>query len=216
MHIRDMRALLGDTQSEFAARYQIPFRTVQNWEAGTRKPPAYVLMLLENRIREDLINHKTIVMPAYDPKKPNLPNRGDYIGGRSWLKAVRDCFNEEVVFALDDALICQGNFGGHNDESIVWIYGDNDATRYNGVVVLGNHINSRCVKEENGLKYTDFNRTIFDALVNESIIDMQGITEALSKYYYTNNESLDGIFVVPEYQERFEMLVDDAMNYYNS
>ncbi len=32
MDIREMRTRLGDTQSEFAARYNIPFRTVQNWE----------------------------------------------------------------------------------------------------------------------------------------------------------------------------------------
>ena len=31
MDIREMRRRLGDTQSEFAARYDIPFRTVQNW-----------------------------------------------------------------------------------------------------------------------------------------------------------------------------------------
>ena len=42
MNIREMRAQLGDTQSEFSARYHIPFRTVQNWETGMRKPPEYV------------------------------------------------------------------------------------------------------------------------------------------------------------------------------
>ena len=42
MNIREMRAQLGDTQSEFSARYHIPFRTVQNWETGMRKPPDYV------------------------------------------------------------------------------------------------------------------------------------------------------------------------------
>ena len=56
MDIRGMRMQLGDTQSEFAVRYQIPFRTVQNWEAGVRKPPEYMANLLEQRIREDLIN----------------------------------------------------------------------------------------------------------------------------------------------------------------
>ena len=39
LNIRDMRKQLGDTQSEFAERYNIPFRTVQNWETGMRKPP---------------------------------------------------------------------------------------------------------------------------------------------------------------------------------
>ena len=54
MNIREMRAQLGDTQSEFSARYHIPFRTVQNWETGMRKPPEYVSDLLEQRIKEDL------------------------------------------------------------------------------------------------------------------------------------------------------------------
>ena len=48
MNIREMRIQLGDTQSEFAARYNIPFRTIQNWETGLRKPPEYVIDLLEN------------------------------------------------------------------------------------------------------------------------------------------------------------------------
>ena len=39
MIIRELRSKLGDTQSEFASRYGIPFRTVQNWETGLRKPP---------------------------------------------------------------------------------------------------------------------------------------------------------------------------------
>ncbi|MGN0779137.1 MAG: phage minor head protein [Aristaeellaceae bacterium] len=37
MRIRELRTQLGITQSEFAARYSIPFRTVQNWEAEVRK-----------------------------------------------------------------------------------------------------------------------------------------------------------------------------------
>lgn len=36
MTIREMRVSLGNTQGEFAARYNIPFRTVQNWETGVR------------------------------------------------------------------------------------------------------------------------------------------------------------------------------------
>jgi hypothetical protein len=43
---------------------------------------------------------------------------------------------------------------------------------------------------------------------------MQGITEAISRYYFTNNEKLDGIAVAPEYQERFERLVSDAIEYH--
>lgn len=38
MDIREMRTRLGETQSEFAERYHIPFRTIQNWETGVRVP----------------------------------------------------------------------------------------------------------------------------------------------------------------------------------
>ena len=112
--------------------------------------------------------------------------------------------------------MCQGVFGGRSDEYIVWLYGDDTALQYNGVVLLGNQISSYCVEEKNGLRFTDFNRTLSDALANESILDMQGVTEAVSRYYYANNENLSGLSVPPEYQERFDSLIDEAINYYNN
>lgn len=216
MNIREMRTLLGDTQSEFAARYNIPFRTVQNWEAGVRTPPEYMISLLEDRIRSDLTNRKTKVLPKYDPQKRNLPKRSDFVGATAWLRAVRDCIGETAVFALDTALMCQGNFGGRSDEYLVWVYGDDALSRFNGVVVLGNRISAHSIKEKNGLRFTDFSRTINDALANESILDMQGITEAISKYYYRNGESFDGISVAPEYQDQFDRLVIEAIEYYGN
>ena len=216
MNIREMRTCLGDTQREFAARYNIPFRTVQNWETGTRKPPEYITELLESRIKNDLLNRKTAVLPKYSSQKIDLPKRSDYIGATAWLKAVRDCIGEPVVFALDEALMCQGSFGGRSDEFLVWVYGNDSLTRFNGVVVLGNHISPYYVESKNGVDYTNFNRTLSDALANESILDMQGITEALSRYYYRNGDSFNGIFVAPEYQAQFEKLADEAINYYEN
>ena len=72
MEIREMRMELGDTQNEFAERYQIPFRTIQNWENGVRRPPEYVLKLLEKQVKKDLVNRKTSVLPRYNPKKIDL------------------------------------------------------------------------------------------------------------------------------------------------
>lgn len=216
MDIREMRTRLGDTQSEFAARYNIPFRTVQNWETGMRRPPEYITALLESRIKTDLINRKTAVLPKYNSQKIDLPKRSDYIGASAWLKAVRDCIGEPVVFALDEALMCQGSFGGRSDEFLIWVYGNDSVTRFNGVAVLGNQISPYYVESKNGVDYTNFNRTLSDALANESILDMQGITEALSRYYYRNGDSFNGIFVAPEYQAQFEKLADEAINYYEN
>lgn len=216
MTIYEMRTAFGDTQNEFAKRYNIPFRTIQNWETGVRKPPEYVVALLESRIQSDLYNRKTRVLPEHDAHRKELPKRRDYIGAISWLKAVRECLGDSFVFALDEALMCQGYFGGRSDEYIVWGYGDDSASDFNGVVLLGNRISTYDIREKHGLRFTDFNRTITDALANEEILDIQGITEALSRYYFTNGDSFEGIFVSPEYREKFAELAEDAISYYEN
>lgn len=216
MDISEMRKQLKETQSEFASRYNIPFRTIQNWENGTRKPPEYVINLLKNQVEEDLINKKTITLPKYDPKNQDLPKRSDFIGAIAWLKAVKKSINEPFVFALDEALMCQGSFNGRNDEYLVWVYGSDALMRFNGVVVIGNQISPYYVENRNGLEYTNFNRTLYDALANESILDMQGITEALSRYYFSNKDSFNGIYVAAKYQRQFESLANKAKDYYEN
>ena len=156
------------------------------------------------------------MLPKYDPQKRSLPKRSSYIGASTWLRAVQECFGETVVFALDSALMCQGYYGGHHDEYLVWIYGNGALSEFNGVFVLGDQIALNDTKEMNGLCFTTFNRTIMDALENEIILDMQGVTEALSKYYYRNGERFDGISVAPEYQARFERLAAEAIEYYEN
>ncbi len=216
MTVRDMRQRLGVTQAEFSVRYNIPFRTIQNWEAGVRKPAQYILELLQAQVNADIVNRKTVSLPFYDQKKTDLPKRSDYIGSLSWLRAVKDSIGFPFVFALDEALMCQGYFGGRNDEYLVWVYGDDTLSRFNGVVVLGNYVSPYCIQENNGLLFTDLNRTITDALANEAILDMQGITEALSKYYYVNNNSFAGLSPAPEYQDKFEIIAKNAIEYYNN
>ena len=87
-----------------------------------RKPPEYMISLLESRVRSDLVNRKTMVLPKYDPQKRDLPRRSDYVGAAAWLRAVRECLGETIVFALDTALMCQGNFGGRSDEYLSLIH----------------------------------------------------------------------------------------------
>ena len=48
-----------------------------------RKPPEYVADLLEQRIKEDLTNRKTLSLPKYDPQKKDLPSRSSYVGALS-------------------------------------------------------------------------------------------------------------------------------------
>lgn len=49
-----VKALRGNiTQQEFSKAYGVPLRTLQNWELGVNVPPAYVLDLLEFRIKHE-------------------------------------------------------------------------------------------------------------------------------------------------------------------
>lgn len=213
MDIKEMRLALGKTQKEFADRYSIPYRTIQNWENGVRKPPEYIVKLLNERIK-NMINKKLSEFPTYDENKIQLPRLRDYICGLDWLRDVQKAIDEPVVFALDQALMCQQTYLGINDEFIVSVYGSDELKRFNGVAVVGNYISENQTETNFELRYTNFNRTVIDAIENEDILDMQGITEALSDYYFSHNESFSGLYIPQEYQEVFQQLCDDAIDYY--
>lgn len=53
MDIKELRKLTGLSQTAFGEKYDIPMRTIQNWEKGVRIPPTYVLKLLERVVKED-------------------------------------------------------------------------------------------------------------------------------------------------------------------
>ena len=49
--IVEMRAACGLSQSQFAKRFGVPVRTLQQWEQGRSKPPSYVLGMMEELLR---------------------------------------------------------------------------------------------------------------------------------------------------------------------
>ena len=51
--IKEIRKLTGLSQAKFAARYEIPKRTIENWETGKTQPPEYVYKLLLRVVVED-------------------------------------------------------------------------------------------------------------------------------------------------------------------
>lgn len=55
MKIKDMRILLGLSQAAFGNKYEIPIRTIQDWESNRRICPSYVFLLLERAVKADHI-----------------------------------------------------------------------------------------------------------------------------------------------------------------
>lgn len=53
MSTMEMREHLKISRAEFSRRYNIPIRTLENWESGKSKCPDYVKQLLERAVLED-------------------------------------------------------------------------------------------------------------------------------------------------------------------
>lgn len=47
MNIKSIRKETGLSQSKFATHFEIPVRTIQQWEQEVRTPPSYVVKLIK-------------------------------------------------------------------------------------------------------------------------------------------------------------------------
>lgn len=50
--IKAAREAAGLTQAEMSEIFEIPKRTIGNWETGDRKPPAYVEKLIVEKLNQ--------------------------------------------------------------------------------------------------------------------------------------------------------------------
>ena len=55
MEIKELRESTGMNRKEFCEYFEIPYRTVTEWERGTRKMPDYVLRLLAYKAKMEKI-----------------------------------------------------------------------------------------------------------------------------------------------------------------
>lgn len=53
MTIKDLRTRSGMNRKDFAEFFSIPYRTLQNWELGTRDCPQYLLDLIEYKLKNE-------------------------------------------------------------------------------------------------------------------------------------------------------------------
>jgi DNA-binding transcriptional regulator YiaG len=52
MTIKELRAQTGLSQTAFAKYFEIPLRTVQDWEQGRRTPPEYLVELMAEKLKK--------------------------------------------------------------------------------------------------------------------------------------------------------------------
>ena len=58
-----VRKILGISRAAFSRRYNIPIRTLEDWDSGKSTPPIYVIQLLERAVREDKENEMDGFLP---------------------------------------------------------------------------------------------------------------------------------------------------------
>lgn len=51
--VKEIREYAGISRAEFSRKYNIPLRSIENWEAGKRNCPVYLVELLERVVLED-------------------------------------------------------------------------------------------------------------------------------------------------------------------
>jgi len=56
--IKELRQSTGMNRREFCDYFQIPYRTVTEWERGNRHAPEYVIRLMEYYIRMEKLKKK--------------------------------------------------------------------------------------------------------------------------------------------------------------
>lgn len=55
MEIKELRKSSKMTQQAFADYFNIPLRTIQNWEGGQRKCPEYLIQLMAYKLKKERI-----------------------------------------------------------------------------------------------------------------------------------------------------------------
>ena len=56
--LKKLREITGMTKRKFAEYFEIPLRTVEDWEAGRRLMPVYLLRLMSYKIGIEYIDDK--------------------------------------------------------------------------------------------------------------------------------------------------------------
>ena len=56
--IKTIRERTGLSRKDFSIHIGIPLRTIEDWEAGRRRPPEYIPRLIEYQLRYEELNNK--------------------------------------------------------------------------------------------------------------------------------------------------------------
>jgi len=56
--LKELRQCVGMNRKEFSVYFDIPYRTLQDWELGNRRIPMYLLRLMEYKVQMEKLTEK--------------------------------------------------------------------------------------------------------------------------------------------------------------
>lgn len=136
----------------------------------------------------------------------------DYTSNRAWLRDVVG--NQPMILRSVSALEYLQLFVGYFSENKVEVYALEESSEEN--------IRCYIIEDLEAIEYIRFenvlcsspNQAVNDMLSDFEHSDETALVEALSKYYYSHEESFSGLNIKKENQKRFEELKDWAINYF--
>ena len=67
--IRELRKSINLTRKEFSEHVGIPIRTLEDWEAGRRKPPEYIPILIAYQLKYEELLRKVSIQTMSDRRE---------------------------------------------------------------------------------------------------------------------------------------------------
>ena len=136
----------------------------------------------------------------------------DYTSNRTWLRDVVG--NQPIILRSVSALEYLQLFVGYFSENKVEVYALEESSEEN--------IRCHIIEDLEAIEYIRFENVLCSSpsqAVNDMLSDFEhsdetALVEALSKYYYSHEESFSGLNIKKENQKRFEELKDWAINYF--
>ena len=136
----------------------------------------------------------------------------DYTSNRAWLRDVVG--NQPMILRSVSALEYLQLFVGYFSEYKVEVYALEESSEEN--------IRCYIIEDLEAIEYIRFENVLCSSpsqAVNDMLSDFEhsdetALVEALSKYYYSHEESFSGLNIKKENQKQFEELKDWAINYF--
>ena len=136
----------------------------------------------------------------------------DYTSNRAWLRDVVG--NQPMILRSVSALEYLQLFVGYFSENKVEVYALEESPEEN--------IRCHIIEDLEAIEYIRFENVLCSSpsqAVNDMLSDFEhsdetALVEALSKYYYSHEESFSGLNIKKENQKRFEELKNWAINYF--